>query len=996
LDVGTGQVDFIVHLQSQAELPPPLPGRASLERRQAVVAGLRAAAAGQTALGPVLRRLSAAGHVGRQQGLWIVNAILVTGDRAAALALAERPEVARIQLDRRVQLIEPPGPAPRDPDPLRPWGIERVRAPQAWYGLGLDGANVTVAIMDTGVDWLHPDLQPGYRGFNGGEPQHVGNWFDAVGAAPAPIDPYGHGTHVAGTAVGRDGIGVAPGAKWIAVRILDDQGFGTLGSIHQGFEWLLAPAGNPALAPDIVNASWGGHPAALDFLPDVNALRSAGILAIFAAGNGGPAGGSVLAPASYPGALAVGASDDSDEVTWFSSRGPSPHTAEAKPFLVAPGAAVRSSLPGGEYGTANGTSMATPHASGSFALLMQAAPNLGLDALTAVLTATAAPLSQTQPNYVSGWGRLDIYAAAAELVDQGLVSGSLSSQGQPLVGNDVTLTNPAGDTLSFRTGPDGAFQAELLPGLYQLSAEPFGYYPLELSGLAVSASEPLAIDAELVPLPAGYVFGYVEDAAGEPLAAVISAAGTPISTTSQASGAYWLRLPAGAYELTAEALGYRIGRASVSLEAGHTLLRDFGLPAGPRVLLVDSGRWYYGSQAGYFRAALSDAGYAFDELSVRSPHGGAPEPAELEGYDAVVWSAPHDSPGLIAAGDVVSGYLQAGGNLLISGQEIGEQEDLFGSHYWWSAQLQADFLGKEQAPTLLQGVPGTIFEGLSIHLNGPNSAANQVASDRVAPRYSALSRPAARYPGGSAGALEAGLCQPFRMVYLGFGLEGMDGRAGRAALLGRAFDYFAAPRQLAELAFEPPALDETALAGRTLSYTVVVRNLSETLTDTLSLSLAGADWPTAITTPTLTLGPCGAGAAMISVTAPAGLAPDQVEAFEVVARSANDPGLWRSLPVRLEAPAPILLVDDDRWYDQAPVYQGALKANGYDFDFWEIGHFPTGRGSPAPELLEAYDMVLWYTGYDWFEPLTASESQSLADYLAAGGRLFLSSQDYMA
>ena len=95
------------------------------------------------------------------------------------------------------------------------WGIERIRAPYAWHGLGIDGAGVTVAIMDSGVDFAHPDLIANYRGnLGGGSFSHVGNWFNtSVPTTTVPTDTLGHGTHVAGTAVGQNGIGVAPGAN---------------------------------------------------------------------------------------------------------------------------------------------------------------------------------------------------------------------------------------------------------------------------------------------------------------------------------------------------------------------------------------------------------------------------------------------------------------------------------------------------------------------------------------------------------------------------------------------------------------------------------------------------------------------------------------------------------------------------------------------------------------------------------------------------------------
>lgn len=113
--------------------------------------------------------------------------------------------------------------------------------------------------MDTGADWLYPALKFNYRGYNPhGPAKHTGKWFDPVTGYFYPFDDHGHGTHVLGIAVGHGGIRVAPGARWIAVKVLDGNGYGYDSWIHAGFQWLLAPEGDPSLAPDVVNCSWGG------------------------------------------------------------------------------------------------------------------------------------------------------------------------------------------------------------------------------------------------------------------------------------------------------------------------------------------------------------------------------------------------------------------------------------------------------------------------------------------------------------------------------------------------------------------------------------------------------------------------------------------------------------------------------------------------------------------------------------------------------------------
>ena len=151
---------------------------------------------------------------------------------------------------------------------------------------------------------------------------------------------------------------MAPDARWIAVKIFNDRGVSSSTAIHRGFQWLLDPDGNPATTdtPDIVNNSWSLSSAgcSLEFQPDLRALRTAGILPVFAAGNAGPAAGTVLSPANNAEALAVGATDNADALYPSSGRGPSPCTGQTSPALVAPGTDIRTADLYGGYLTDTG------------------------------------------------------------------------------------------------------------------------------------------------------------------------------------------------------------------------------------------------------------------------------------------------------------------------------------------------------------------------------------------------------------------------------------------------------------------------------------------------------------------------------------------------------------------------------------------------------------------------------------------------------------------
>ena len=1002
---------FIVHMAATADLRQPSPAHSALARRTAIIqTRQQTAAASQHSLRKQLDAWQDDGQVDHYQTLWIINAIAVSGAADVIPSIAARADVARISLDARRRYFDPPSTgygsilanrqqlAAAEQHPVGAWGVERVRAAAAWHGLGVDGSGVAVAIMDSGVDWLHPDLFPNYRGNKGnGSVDHAGNWFHAADPSiTTPVDGFGHGTHVAGTAVGQNGLGVAPGADWIAVSIADENGFIYDSDVHRGFEWLLAPNGDPALAPDIVNNSWGGNPYNDNFYEDVVVLQAAGIIPVFAAGNTGPAPMSVNSPASYTGTLAVAASDDVDAVAWFSSRGPSPFTAETKPWIAAPGTTILSALPDGRYGIAHGTSMATPHVAGTMALLLAANPALTQAEIAAILAGSAAPIAPAHPNADSGWGRLDAYAAVQTQVETGVLGGIVRGNGAPLPGVAITITTGTGAAIPFLTDEDGRYQASLRPGVYRLVASSFGYAKESGGDLIVSAHQTTTHNLSLTALPGGTVSGLVRQAAtGAPLPAMIHVEGAPVTAATDEDGRYTLQLPDGQYKLRVEASGHRLGRAVVLAQAGQAVTQHFILETAPSLLLVDSGQWYYDSQAAFYRESLTGLNRSFDVWPIRDPFTDVPTPADLAAYGTVIWSSPNDSPGFIGAGAVISDYLGLGGNLLISGQHVGSFDgDGIDTQHWWVGLLAARFMGKTAVTATLNGAPNTPFAGLSPGLNVVGSAGNQVGPDRSRPQENALTRPAFLFDDGLAGGLLGGHCRPFRIAYFGFGLEG-TAAGDRAAILHRSFDYFASPRQAVGAEWRPEAIGDFALAGERLVYTLTVRNLSETLTDTLRLSAIGDAWPAALVTDTLTLGPCQAGRTVLTIDAPPGAAADEEHFTQVTAVSGNDPAFAASLNVRHKIPGHILLVDDDRWYDQEAIFGAMLDAMGLKYDVWEIGWDNNVRGSPPQAILDAYDIVLWYTAYDWFAPITAGENETLTRYLAQGGRLFLTSQDFL-
>nr|WP_301547587.1 S8 family serine peptidase [Micromonospora sp. C95] len=358
---------------------------------------------------------------------YLVNAIEVAGGPAVRAWLSRRPEVARVLVSQRLRPLPAPAdtatgsaPAPSGP----PWHITMIGADRVWSELGVTGAGVTVGSSDSGVDGRHPALAPGFRGGDD-------SWFDPWNDTGPPTDRNGHGTHTMGSAVGRDGIGVAPGAQWVGCVNLD-RNLGNPAGYLDCLQFMLAPfppggdpfrQGRPARAPEILTNSWGCppiegcDPRALQ--PATAALEAAGILVVAAAGNTGPFCRSVQdPPAPYADVLTVGAVDDRRRVTAFSSRGPTV-TGTTKPDLMAPGAEVISAMPGGGYAVLDGTSMATPQVAGVVALMWSVNPELvgDLDRTRRILRETAEPIGTSD----SAGGQTDECGGPANLVGAGLV-----------------------------------------------------------------------------------------------------------------------------------------------------------------------------------------------------------------------------------------------------------------------------------------------------------------------------------------------------------------------------------------------------------------------------------------------------------------------------------------------------------------------------------------------------------------------------------------------
>jgi len=346
---------------------------------------------------PVREALDAAGLDYRP--FYIINMIEVKGHHRQMDKFANLSGVARVMLNPNVRpyplkaLNVGYGTATREAEGVE-WNIDETQADEVW-AMGYTGQGIVVAGQDTGYDFRHPALLDSYRGFNGTDRvNNFYNWHDAWGESETPFDDDAHGTHTMGTILGDDGegnqVGMAPDAQWIGCRNMR-MGIGNPASYTDCMEFFLAPYpahsdpftdGDVSQGPHVVNNSWGCP----DFegcdddvlAPAMAALRAAGIMMVVSAGNDGPACETALEPpARYDDVFSVGATSEGGTITIFSSRGPIPGENNLlKPDIAAPGQNIRSSIPDGGYGVADGTSMAGPHVAGLVALIWSANPDL--------------------------------------------------------------------------------------------------------------------------------------------------------------------------------------------------------------------------------------------------------------------------------------------------------------------------------------------------------------------------------------------------------------------------------------------------------------------------------------------------------------------------------------------------------------------------------------------------------------------------------------------
>jgi len=471
----------------------------------------------------------------------LIPVIAASVPEVAIEALKKNPNITNVELDSVVYAL--------DTELDNSWGVKRIGAGIV-HDSDKNGEGIKIAIIDTGIDKDHPDLDDNL--VNGVNFVSKPSW-----RTPDPNkwdDDNGHGTHVAGIIAAEDNntgvVGVAPGAALYALKVLDRTGSGYVSDVVAAIQW--------ATQNDIqvINMSLGG---AYDIFLDAACLLayySDGLLLVAAAGNGG----SVIYPAAYLSVIAVSATNSADELAWFSSIGDEVE-------LAAPGVDIYSTYKDGGYATKSGTSMASPHVAGVAALVW--ADNTGWenDDVRIRLQNTAEDIGLLSTE--QGYGLVNADEAVEVSLDTGNIEGKVTDEADAVIEGTTVVVE--GTNLSATTVEGGYYLLENVPvETYDVIASADGYYS-ETATVTIVKDETVTQDFTLQAIPTYLVSGMVTDA--ENYVLVLEGVTVTIEETGQSAttgndGAYAISdVKGGTYNITAMKEGYSSQTKTVIVEA---------------------------------------------------------------------------------------------------------------------------------------------------------------------------------------------------------------------------------------------------------------------------------------------------------------------------------------------------------------------------------------------------------------------------------------------
>jgi hypothetical protein len=344
----------------------------------------------------------------------IINAIAAKLPEPAIENIQRNPRVTYVEIDGEVHTL--------DAELDNSWGVKRIGAGNVHAG-GNKGAGVKVAIIDTGIDYTHSDLDVNFDTTLRG--------YDFVNDDSDPMDDNGHGTHCAGIVAAVDDgagvVGVAPEAHLYAVKVLDSGGSGYESNVIAGIQWSVDNG------MDVISMSLGSDSGSTSLETACENASSSGVLLVAAAGNDGNPrgrGDNVDYPARYDSVIAVAATDSSDKRARWSSTGPAVE-------LAAPGVSIKSTYLGGGYAIKSGTSMACPHVAGTVAL--------AIGNVRQCLQDTADDLGAPGKDNLYGYGLVDAFEAAGgeditppTISDLTPAGGAFVNTGTPTIAATVT------------------------------------------------------------------------------------------------------------------------------------------------------------------------------------------------------------------------------------------------------------------------------------------------------------------------------------------------------------------------------------------------------------------------------------------------------------------------------------------------------------------------------------------------------------------------------
>lgn len=462
-------------------------------------------------------------------------------------------------LHAEAELVRDINATPDDPRLSQQWGISKIQAPSGW-NVSRGSSNVKIAIVDTGIDYNHPDLKDRYIG-----------GYDFVDNDPYPRDDVGHGTHVAGiaAAAGNNAIGIA-GTGWytriLAVRSLGRNG-GTDTTVSKGITWATDKGAS------VINLSLGGYGYSDTLARAVKYAQDRGVLVVAAAGNDATSLRSY--PAALPDVVGVAASTTSDTDAYFSNYGDYVD-------ISAPGTGIYSTMPtygvdmnnagyARNYAYVDGTSMASPFVAGAAAVIKAKYPGFTSDQIWARLKAGANDIGAKGNDPYTGHGRLNLFRSLA-IPGQayGVVKNARTGAAMPNV--RVALKGTARYVL---TDSYGRYRMKSIAyGSRTLVYSKTGFQSYSRT-FSMPANGNVQISPSLKPL--ARLTGYVRDAAGAPLAdATVSISGTTRTGKTNSTGYYRIvYVPLGTRTVTAKKAEYYVSSQSATFEMGTETRRNF-------------------------------------------------------------------------------------------------------------------------------------------------------------------------------------------------------------------------------------------------------------------------------------------------------------------------------------------------------------------------------------------------------------------------------------